>query len=104
SNVSELPTEPLEFCRCDFCVHFLSPRDETLKGFSYLRVVFGPRIVEYRDDFFLGQAFDLLRANECGITPIITNLLCEPLELLVLGRLIRQEIRRCFNLDGAEFS
>src|SRR4030095_394964 len=58
---------------------------------------------EKRNHLFFGQTFDLLRTDQCRIAAEIANLLRQPLKLLVLGGLIRQQIGRGLNLDCAYF-
>src|SRR5215472_14489884 len=96
ANFAKLPSQSLEFGGRLFAVEFLPTRDETLQRFSQRRVILCPRVVEHGDDFLSSESLDFLRPNERRITSVIADLLREPLELLVLHGLIRQQIRRCF--------
>src|SRR5204862_477081 len=54
ANFPKPPREPLKFRACLFDIHFLLARDETLKRFSSLAVVFCTRVVGDRDDCLFG--------------------------------------------------
>src|SRR5947207_109483 len=54
ANFAELSRKAFQFCTCNFCIYFLAPPDETLKGFSQLSIIFGAGVIKYRDYLFCG--------------------------------------------------
>jgi hypothetical protein len=66
-------------------------------------VICGTGKIERFDQPLVGQAFYLGGADEGGFPAGVLNLLRQPLESLVVGGSIRQDIGGGFELDGAEF-
>ena len=70
---------------------FAVGRDECIERFDERRVILGSRLVEQRDEFFTRQAFNRGDARECRVSPIVADLLHQPLEAFQMGRLIREQ-------------
>src|SRR5262249_7378816 len=101
ANFTELSRKALQFCSCRLHIHFFAPPDETLKRLSQFGIICRPAVIEHRDPLLFAQALDFLRPNQRGITSVVTDLLCQPLKLLVLHGLVRKQICRCFDLHCA---
>src|SRR6266516_4282456 len=66
-------------------------------------VFFVTRPVKKRDQLLIRHPLDLLNSNQGRVTAEIADLLRQPLKMLVLRRIVRQEISRCLYLDCADF-
>src|SRR6266487_968160 len=65
-------------------------------------VFFVTRPIKKRDQFLIRHPLDLLNSNQGRVTAEISNLLRQPLEMLVLRRQVRKQICRRFYLNGTD--
>src|SRR6266496_1900099 len=65
-------------------------------------IFFVTRPIKKRDQFLIRHPLDLLNSNQGRVTAEISNLLRQPLEMLVLRRQVRKQICRRFYLNGTD--
>src|SRR5438552_10949424 len=102
-DIPEVANEPRERVRSGVRVDFLSTRDEATQILAQFAVIVAARGIEKLNQFRLRQSLDLLRPHQSCVAAVVANLLGQPLELLVLGRVIWQQIRRGLDLHRAHF-
>ena len=77
--------------------------NERAKHFPKRRVFLSPGGVEQLDQPFIRKTVDFSRADESSVASGVADVLCQPLESFIPGRIIGENIGRRLNLDGAGF-
>jgi hypothetical protein len=103
ADCPELTREPFQFCGFCLGIGFSAARQKAMQRHFDRAVFFVTRPIKKRNQFLIWHLLDLLNSNQRRVTIEISNLLRQPLKMLVLRRIVGQEIGRCFDLDCADF-
>jgi hypothetical protein len=101
ADCPELTREPFQSCGFYLGLDLLATSQKAVQQLFDRTVFFIPRSIKERNQSLVGHSLDLLNSRQSGVTAEIADLLGQPLKRFIARRVVRQDVGRRLNLDGA---